>query len=59
MINIILIDEVIQTGFDLQTGRFFSTVGFDNRLLSALCSGMSPISSLGELCFQVCGIINS
>ncbi|XP_012264486.1 3-ketodihydrosphingosine reductase [Athalia rosae] len=37
---------------DALTGRFFSTVGLEGFILTSLCAGMSPISSITELLLQ-------
>nr|CAD7439079.1 unnamed protein product [Timema bartmani] len=38
---------------DALDGKFYSTVGFESALLSVVCSGMTPVSSLGEFLLQV------
>nr|CAD7400083.1 unnamed protein product [Timema poppensis] len=37
---------------DALDGKFYSTVGFESALLSVVCSGMTPVSSLGEFLLQ-------
>nr|CAD7194901.1 unnamed protein product [Timema douglasi] len=38
---------------DALDGKFYSTVGFESALLAVVCSGMTPVSSLGEFLLQV------
>lgn len=39
---------------DAINGRFYSSVGFESFLLTTLCGGMSPVSSVFEVFCQVC-----
>ena len=48
-----LIHGNVHRYFSLQNGKFFSTVGFDGFILSILCAGMSPFTSMCELILQV------
>ncbi|XP_012282094.1 3-ketodihydrosphingosine reductase [Orussus abietinus] len=41
-----LIDDALE-------GKFFSTVGFEGFMLTTLCAGMSPLSSISEMILQV------
>ncbi|XP_014209070.1 3-ketodihydrosphingosine reductase [Copidosoma floridanum] len=39
--------------YDALDGKFFSTIGMESYLVTTVCAGMSPYSSLSELALQV------
>ena len=38
---------------DMLTGKFFSTVGMDGKVLSIVCAGMAPFSTVLDLLIQI------
>jgi hypothetical protein len=51
IVNLFL-NETLYFSF-LQAGNFYSTVGAEGFMLTTLCAGMTPVSSLFELVTQV------
>jgi hypothetical protein len=54
MLMIIIINLLLnETSYFFQAGNFYSTVGAEGFMLTTLCAGMTPVSSVLELVTQV------